>query len=102
MIAGQEQPDQGEILIGKTVRLSLVDQSREALNNDKTVFEDISEGTDLISVGRFEMNARAYLGRFNFKGSDQQKKSRQSLRRRTGTSSSGKNIDERRQCPVIG
>lgn len=74
MIAGQEQPDQGEILIGKTVRLSLVDQSREALNNDKTVFEDISEGTDLISVGRFEMNARAYLGRFNFKGSDQQKK----------------------------
>ena len=74
MIAGQEQPDQGEILIGKTVRLSLVDQSREALDNDKTVFEDISEGTDLISVGRFEMNARAYLGRFNFKGSDQQKK----------------------------
>ena len=74
MIAGQEQPDQGEILIGKTVRLSLVDQSREALNNDKTVFEDISEGTDLISVGRFEMNARADLGRFNFKGSDQQKK----------------------------
>lgn len=74
MIAGQEQPDQGEILIGKTVRLSLVDQSREALDNGKTVFEDISEGTDLISVGRFEMNARAYLGRFNFKGSDQQKK----------------------------
>lgn len=74
MIAGQEQPDQGEILIGKTVRLSLVDQSREALDNDKTVFEDISEGTDLISVGRFEMNARTYLGRFNFKGSDQQKK----------------------------
>ena len=74
MIAGQEQPDQGEILIGNTVRLSLVDQSREALDNDKTVFEDISEGTDLISVGRFEMNARAYLGRFNFKGSDQQKK----------------------------
>ena len=74
MIAGQEQPDQGEILIGKTVWLSLVDQSREALDNDKTVFEDISEGTDLISVGRFEMNARAYLGRFNFKGSDQQKK----------------------------
>ena len=74
MIAGQEQPDQGEILIGKTVRLSLVDQSREALDNDKTVFEDISEGTDLISVGRFEMNARAYINRFNFKGSDQQKK----------------------------
>lgn len=74
MIAGQQQPDQGEILIGKTVQLSLVDQSREALDNDKTVFEDISEGTDLISVGRFEMNARAYLGRFNFRGSDQQKR----------------------------
>ncbi len=74
MIAGKEQPDQGEILIGKTVRLSLVDQSREALDNDKTVFEDISNGTDLITVGRFEMQARAYLGRFNFKGSDQQKK----------------------------
>ena len=74
MIAGQEQPDQGEIVIGKTVRLSLVDQARESLDNNKTVFEDISNGTDLISVGRFEMNARAYLGRFNFKGSDQQKK----------------------------
>ena len=74
MIAGQEHPDQGEIVIGKTVRLSLVDQARESLDNDKTVFEDISNGTDLISVGRFEMNARAYLGRFNFKGSDQQKK----------------------------
>ncbi len=74
MIAGQEHPDQGEIVIGKTVRLSLVDQARESLDNDKTVFEDISNGTDLIPVGRFEMNARAYLGRFNFKGSDQQKK----------------------------
>ena len=74
MIAGQQQPDQGEILIGKTVQLSLVDQSRETLDNNKTVFEDISNGTDLISVGRFQMNARAYLGRFNFKGSDQQKK----------------------------
>ena len=74
MIAGQEHPDQGEIVIGKTVRLSLVDQARESLDNDKTVFEDISNGTDLISVGRFEMNARAYLGRFNFKVSDQQKK----------------------------
>ena len=74
MIARQEHPDQGEIVIGKTVRLSLVDQARESLNDDKTVFEDISNGTDLISVGRFEMNARAYLGRFNFKGSDQQKK----------------------------
>ena len=74
MITGIEKPDQGEILIGKTARISMVDQSREALENEKTVFEDISNGSDLITVGRFEMPARAYLGRFNFKGSDQQKK----------------------------
>lgn len=73
MITGQEQPDQGEIRIGQTVNVSLVDQSREALENNKTVFEDISNGTDTISIGRFEMPARAYLGRFNFKGADQQK-----------------------------
>lgn len=73
MIAGKEQPDSGEIKIGQTVRISLVDQSREALDNSKTVFEDISNGADILSVGRFEMPSRAYLGRFNFKGSDQQK-----------------------------
>lgn len=73
MINGQEEPDQGEIRIGQTVQVSLVDQSREALENNKTVFEDISNGTDIITVGRFEMPARAYLGRFNFKGADQQK-----------------------------
>ncbi len=73
MITGQEQPDQGEIKIGQTVKISLVDQSRETLENNKTVFEDISNGADVISVGRFEMPSRAYLGRFNFKGSDQQK-----------------------------
>ncbi|MCM1512509.1 MAG: energy-dependent translational throttle protein EttA [Oxalobacter formigenes] len=74
MIAGKEQPDSGEINIGQTVRISLVDQSREALDNNKTVFEDISNGADILSVGRFEMPSRAYLGRFNFRGSDQQKK----------------------------
>ena len=74
MIAGKEQPDSGEIDIGKTVRLSLVDQSREALDNNKTVFEDVSNGADILTVGRFEMQSRAYLGRFNFKGADQQKK----------------------------
>ena len=74
MITGTEKPDQGEILIGKTTKISMVDQSRETLENEKTVFEDISNGSDLITVGRFEMPARAYLGRFNFKGSDQQKK----------------------------
>ena len=73
MIMGEESPDQGEIRIGQTVRIAVVDQSREALGNTKTVFEDISGGADLITVGRFEMPSRAYLGRFNFKGSDQQK-----------------------------
>jgi len=73
MIAGREQPDSGEVVIGSTVRLSLVDQSREDLNNKKTVFEDVSNGADVLTVGRFEMPSRAYLGRFNFKGSDQQK-----------------------------
>jgi sulfate-transporting ATPase len=74
MIAGKEQPDSGSIAIGPTVKLALVDQSRESLQNEKTVFEDVSGGLDLLSVGRFEMPSRAYLGRFNFKGADQQKK----------------------------
>jgi sulfate-transporting ATPase len=73
MIAGKEQPDAGEIKIGPTVTLAVVDQSRESLSNDKTVFEDVSGGLDLIKVGRFEMPSRAYLSRFNFKGTDQQK-----------------------------
>ena len=73
MIAGKEQPDSGEVVIGPTVRLSLVDQSREDLSNKKTVWEDVSNGADILTVGRFEMPSRAYLGRFNFKGSDQQK-----------------------------
>ena len=73
MLAGKEQPDSGEIKIGATVKLAVVDQSRESLENDKTVFDDISGGLDLLKVGRFEMPARAYLGRFNFKGADQQK-----------------------------
>jgi sulfate-transporting ATPase len=73
MLAGKEQPDSGEITIGSTVRLSLVDQSRDILNDKKTVFDDVSEGADMLTVGRFEMSSRAYLGRFNFKGGDQQK-----------------------------
>jgi sulfate-transporting ATPase len=73
MIAGIEQPDSGEVVIGKTAKISLVDQSRDDLANSKTVFEDVSGGADMLSVGRFEMPSRAYLGRFNFKGSDQQK-----------------------------
>jgi energy-dependent translational throttle protein EttA len=73
MIAGKETPDAGEILIGPTVKLAVVDQSREALENEKTVFDDVAGGRDLLTVGRFEMPSRAYLGRFNFKGADQQK-----------------------------
>jgi ATP-binding cassette protein, ChvD family len=73
MITGKEQPDSGTIDIGSTVKIASVDQSREGLENDKTVFEAISEGRDVLAVGRFEMPSRAYIGRFNFKGSDQQK-----------------------------
>ncbi len=73
MINGVEAPDSGEIANGSTVPISLVDQSRDALSDKKTVFDDISQGADILTVGRFEMPSRAYLGRFNFKGSDQQK-----------------------------
>ena len=73
MIAGIDTPDSGEVAIGQTARISLVDQSRDELGNSKTVFDDVSGGADILSVGRFEMPSRAYLGRFNFKGGDQQK-----------------------------
>jgi len=73
MISGKEKPDTGDIVIGPTVQLAVVDQTREALPNDKTAWEAISGGQDILTVGRFEMPSRAYLGRFNFKGSDQQK-----------------------------
>ncbi|NVO77919.1 energy-dependent translational throttle protein EttA [Undibacterium oligocarboniphilum] len=73
MIKGLEQPDSGEVVLGQTAKISLVDQSREDLGNTKTVFEDVANGADILTVGRFEMPSRAYLGRFNFKGGDQQK-----------------------------
>jgi energy-dependent translational throttle protein EttA len=73
MITGQEKPDSGEIVEGPSVQIAAVDQSRESLPNDKTVWEAISGGLDILQVGRFEMPSRAYLGRFNFKGGDQQK-----------------------------
>ena len=73
MSAGKEQPDSGEVKIGQTVKMSLIDQSREGLQNDKTVFDNIAEGRDILQVGQFEIPARQYLGRFNFKGSDQSK-----------------------------
>ena len=74
LIAGKEQPDSGEVSIGKTVQMAFVDQSREDLANDKTVWEDISGGLDIITLGKFQMPSRAYCGRFNFNGADQQKK----------------------------
>jgi energy-dependent translational throttle protein EttA len=74
LITGQEQPDAGNIALGETVRLTYVDQHRDVLGADKTVFEAISEGHDLIRLGNREVNARAYLGRFNITGGDQQKK----------------------------
>src|SRR5690606_9992015 len=73
MITGKEQPDSGEVIIGQTVKISHVDQSRDALDNDKTAFEAISGGADMLTIGKYQTPARAYLGRFNFKGSDQQK-----------------------------
>ena len=73
MISGKEQSDSGEVKIGQTVKMSLIDQSREGLQNDKTVFDNIAEGRDILQVGQFEIPARQYLGRFNFKGSDQSK-----------------------------
>lgn len=73
MIDGKEKPDSGSIELGETVRLAAVSQLRDALPNDKTVFEAVSGGQDTLQVGRFQMPSRAYLGRFNFKGADQQK-----------------------------
>ncbi|GAA4032945.1 energy-dependent translational throttle protein EttA [Actimicrobium antarcticum] len=73
MIMGLEQPDSGEVAIGQTARISMVDQSRDTLSDNKTVFDDVTGGADILTVGRFEMPSRAYLGRFNFKGGDQQK-----------------------------
>jgi sulfate-transporting ATPase len=73
MITGQEKPDSGEVKIGQTVKLAYVDQSRDALSDAKTVFDEISGGSDILTVGRYETSSRAYIGRFNFKGGDQQK-----------------------------
>ncbi len=73
MITGKEQPDSGEVAIGQTARVSIVDQNRDDLANTKSVFDDVAGGADTLTVGRFDMPSRAYLGRFNFKGSDQQK-----------------------------
>ena len=73
MLTGQEKPDSGEVDIGETVKLAYVDQSRDCLDGNKTVFDEISGGADILTVGKYETPARAYIGRFNFKGGDQQK-----------------------------
>ena len=74
MITGQEKPDSGSITLGDTVKVAFVEQSREKLDNNKTVWEAISDGLDIIRIGNYEVPSRSYLGRFNFKGSDQQKR----------------------------
>ena len=74
LIAGKEKPDSGEVIIGSTVKMAFVDQSRDELANEKTVWEDVSGGLDILNVGKFQMPSRAYCGRFNFNGGDQQKR----------------------------
>ena len=74
MIAGKEKPDSGEVKIGSTVKMAFVDQNRDDLANEKTVWEDVSGGLDILNVGKFQMASRAYCGRFNFNGADQQKR----------------------------
>ena len=74
LIAGKEKPDSGEVVIGSTVRMAFVDQHRDDLANEKTVWEDVSGGLDILNVGKFQMPSRAYCGRFNFNGGDQQKR----------------------------
>jgi len=73
MISGQADPDTGTISLGESVQLGYVDQSRDALSGEKTVWEEISEGSEIIKIGRYETPSRSYVGRFNFKGADQQK-----------------------------
>ena len=74
MISGQQKPDSGEVRIGSTVKMAFVDQTRDDLSNEKTVWEDVSGGLDILNVGKFQMASRAYCGRFNFNGADQQKR----------------------------
>jgi len=73
MISGEEKPDSGQLLVGETVQLAHVDQSRDSLDDSKTVWEEVSEGQDIIRIGNYEVPSRAYVGRFNFRGTDQQK-----------------------------
>ena len=73
-ISGEEKPDSGSIELGETVQLASVDQFRDSMEDSKTVFEEITDGNDILKIGNFEVNGRAYVGRFNFRGTDQQKR----------------------------
>nr|ART39703.1 J105 [uncultured bacterium] len=73
MITGQDKPDTGDVIIGPTVKISYVDQSRDCLDGTKTVFDELADGADILTIGKVELPSRAYIGRFNFKGGDQQK-----------------------------
>jgi sulfate-transporting ATPase len=73
MLTGRDTPDSGEVVVGPTVQVAYVDQSRDCLDGTKTVFDELAGGADILTIGRFEMPSRAYIGRFNFKGADQQK-----------------------------
>ena len=98
MLTGQEKPDGGELRIGETVQLAYVDQSRDDLSGDKTAWQEISDGQDIITVGKFQMPSRAYLSRFNFKGTDQQKLVKELSGGERNRSASGQAAEERRQC----
>ncbi|NJN52773.1 MAG: ATP-binding cassette domain-containing protein, partial [Gammaproteobacteria bacterium] len=74
MVTGQEKPDGGTVVLGDTVQLAYVDQSRDSLDDKKTVWEEVSDGQDILKIGQYEIPSRAYLGRFNFRGGDQQKR----------------------------
>src|SRR5690606_7150195 len=74
MMSGQEQPDSGTITLGETVVLASVDQFRDSMDDKKTVFEEVADGQDILRIGNYEFPSRAYIGRFNFKGADQQKR----------------------------
>ncbi len=73
MLMGYDKPDSGQIILGHTVKIASVDQSRDAMNNDNNVWQEVSGGSDIITIGKYELQSRAYIGRFNFKGADQQK-----------------------------
>ena len=98
MITGKEKPDKGEIVIGPTARLAVVDQTRESLPNDKTAWEAISGGQDILTVGRFEMPSRAYLGRFNFKGGGPAEAGGNAIGRRARPAASRGHVAQGRQC----